>query len=207
MKRLIITLLLLGLSVFIGFKLIKYFFIENSIEKYTDVINYDKYKKELIKNLDVQSSLYIFPENVELDNVVKFNYMKEDGLFEGGYILFLEYQYDNDSYKKEIERLKEIRSNILGNQKKILYTEDGFNYPAYITIFDGIGSYEYALVDRDNLKIIYVFDQILNINEIDEVYRPVNYKVPVDNRDIKKSGFNIYYHYDYNGTGINIKEV
>ena len=39
----------------------------------------------------------------------------------------------------------------------IMYDENSYDYPSYITIDGFSNNYEYALIDKDNLKIIYIY--------------------------------------------------
>ena len=46
------------------------------------------------------------------------------------------------------------------------YDDKSYEYPAYITIDGFSNKYEYALLDKNNLKIIYIYLSYPNINDI-----------------------------------------
>ena len=68
-----------------------------------------------------------------------------------------------------------------------------FSYPAYISVYDEeVGQMEYALIDEENKKIIYLYSR-LNAdieNKIDKCYLPANQK-DMKNEVLRK-GYNIY---------------
>ena len=165
-----------------------------------DIENYEIYLKELIESEDAHSKLFIFPEKVKKDNVEDFQYLKKDGLFDGSYLFYVIIKYEEKEYNKEIERLKNIKRVFNGDSKNILFV-DSIKYPTYITICDGLDTNEYAMLDKDNFKIIYVFNQLFNSNNNLKDEYILNYTVPRDKRDRNNIGFNIYYYYDEFGNG------
>ncbi|MBQ6389539.1 MAG: hypothetical protein IJH90_07910 [Mogibacterium sp.] len=69
--------------------------------------------------------------------------------------------YGDEQFSEEIGRLQALSKTIEYDEEeytnKILYDEDSYSYPAYITI-DGFGNtYEYALIDQFNNRIVYVY--------------------------------------------------
>ena len=75
--------------------------------------------------------------------------------------IFLECTYSDDAFAAEIDRLKGLSMTIEfeGEQvtNHVRYDEETYSYPAYITI-DGFGdTYEYALVDQEENKIVYLY--------------------------------------------------
>ncbi len=127
--------------------------------------NYDKdyYIKEY--GGDLNSNLSIFPDVKEKLKDAEFSSSFQTNLFDSdGYIL-LKAKYNKDDFDKEIDRLKKLKITIYEECKSnadsytnyIKYDEKSYKYPAYITI-DGFGhTYEYALIDKDNLEIIYIY--------------------------------------------------
>ena len=80
-----------------------------------------------------------------------------------GYI-FLSATYEDDEFQKEIERLSKISCTVFETNHEdsdyhignIIYDTENYNFPAYVTS-DGYSSvYEYALIDNENKRIIYV---------------------------------------------------
>ena len=149
-------------------------FIFNNLKSSNNVINYFD-KEYYIKKYgsDLDSNLSIFPNDINsLDS--KFSSKLKTGLFDtDGYIL-LTINYDKEKYDKEIERLSKlnmiIKETCYSNSKSITnyvkYDDKSYEYPAYITIDGFSNKYEYALLDKNNLKIIYIYLSYPNINDI-----------------------------------------
>ena len=122
--------------------------------------DYDK--EAIIENYagDLDSDLSVFPDEVLTENaeyIADFN----PNLFDTDGKMILECTYDEKQFAEEISRLQglsmTIEYDIEQYTNTVLYDEDSYNYPAYITI-DGFGNtYEYALIDKDNSRIIYVY--------------------------------------------------
>ena len=149
-------------------------FIFNNLKSSNNVINYFD-KEYYIKKYgsDLDSNLSIFPNDINLLDS-KFSSKLKTGLFDtDGYIL-LTINYDKEKYDKEIERLSKlnmiIKETCYSNSKSITnyvkYDDKSYEYPAYITIDGFSNKYEYALLDRNNLKIIYIYLSYPNINDI-----------------------------------------
>ena len=134
------------------------------------------------------------------------NLTRED-LFNGSYLLYLVVNYSDEDYNAEIERLKSVKAEYPDAIKNPLYNKS--DNPAYITIFDGNGSYEYALLDSKNKTIAYVFNQLFEWKEIEinENYMLKNYSVNSNDKDINQNGYNMYYIYDKNGIGTSFNEI
>ncbi len=69
--------------------------------------------------------------------------------------------YGDEQFSDEISRLQALYKTIEydeeGYTNIVLYDEDSYSYPAYITI-DGFGNtYEYALIDQFNNRVVYVY--------------------------------------------------
>lgn len=111
---------------------------------------------------DLDSNLSVFPDAAEESRILRFESVMGEGLFDtDGYIL-LEYRCDEAQLAAEEARLKAISFTIRNHDgqtftNRALYDESAYPYPACITN-DGFGStYEYALIDRDGGRIIYVY--------------------------------------------------
>lgn len=131
----------------------------------TGVENYDKtyYLEEYGGDLD--SNLSIFPDDIlnlkdsEFSSSFQTNFFDSDG-----YILLIT-KYDKNDFDNEINRIKKLNETIYENCKGdsktftnyVKYDDKMYKYPAYITI-DGYGhTYEYALINENDLEIIYVY--------------------------------------------------
>ena len=111
---------------------------------------------------DLDSNLSVFPDTVEADRVKLYESSFGEGLFDTDGYMILEYRCDGEQISAEEERLKDISFTISHYDGQtftnhIVYDETSYPYPAYITN-DGFDStYEYALIDRDGGRIIYVY--------------------------------------------------
>ena len=86
------------------------------------------------------------------------------GLFDTEGYIFLSATYEDDEFKKETERLSKISCTVFETNREdsdyhienIIYDTETYNFPAYVAS-DGFGrGYEYALIDNDNNRIMYV---------------------------------------------------
>lgn len=186
----LIVLLVAGLLVFL--------ISRKEVKSFNDLDKYDEYLSNLRDNSDAHSKLLIFPNKIEKEKVEEFEYLSVEGLFDGSYLFYIIVNYDDNSLKKEIERIKQIKRTYNGKDKFII-SEENLKYPTYITICDGMDTYEYAMIDGN--KIVYVFRQIFTANnKLDKKYE-LEYIVPRDKRDKYTPGYNMYYFYDKYGIG------
>ncbi len=195
-----IKILLLIISILIVCILLVLFLYKKDVKSYNDLDKYEEYLDHLRNNSDARSRLFIFPDKINKDKVESFEYLTQEGLFDGSYLFYIVVNYDEKEYNKEEERIKNIKRIYNGKNKYILKAED-LKYETYITICDGMDTYEYAMLDNDNKKIAYVFRQLFNANnKLDKDY-VLNYIVPRENRDKYSPGYNMYYFYDDYGIG------
>lgn len=137
----------------------------NSTKEMNGIENYNKshYIKEYGGDLD--SNLSIFPDNKNILIDPIFSSSFKTGLFDSDGYIILKTKYSEEDFNTEIERLSKlemtIKANCYSNAKSytnyVKYDENTYNYPSYITI-DGFGyTYEYALINKDDLEIVYVY--------------------------------------------------
>lgn len=163
--------------------------IRNST-KVTDLNKYGSFRKyNLLGNLE------IFPQSIPeglIDGQYYFEY--KEGFLDSECQIYLRCCYDILTYKKEIERLTQIEATYQDKTQKIHYDEKNFNKPAYVTVFKNDGSYEYALLDKENLSIIYIFVQWTKEKDIKfpDLYLPHDYNCTVN----KERSFSIYNFWD-----------
>ena len=123
----------------------------------------DAYDKSVIMEKygsDLDSDLSIFPDEITTEEA-QYRAHLNPNLFDTDGTIILECTYSDDAYAAEIDRLKGLSKTIKYNGEQytnqVLYDEDMYSYPAYITI-DGFGdTYEYALVDQKEKKIEYLY--------------------------------------------------
>jgi hypothetical protein len=74
---------------------------------------------------------------------------------------------EEDDFEKEIARLSAIEKEIKNHDgkkrvNKVMYVEGEYNYPAYITIDGFRDTFEYAMIDKENCRIICVYLTYVN---------------------------------------------
>ncbi len=170
-----------------------------------DINNYEEILKKLRNTEDVNSGLYIFPEYNHY--ITDLKYEAKAGLFDGSYYLFVAAEYNEASWIDEMTRIKNISVEYEDASKPLLFAE--LRYDTYIAIYDGYGTYEYVLVNKENKKIVYVFNQSFgwNVVDIKPEYKLNNYSVPQDKRDPKNKGYNMYYQVSENGKAIRFDKI
>lgn len=153
------------------------------------------------------AGLFVFPKmlSTQAENV-EYYYGANPMFFDHSYEIYLQATYPKDIYEKEKERLSDIECTIKINAEgdkvtnHIQCMEEQSPYPAYVAICDYDGIYEYALLDEDNCRIIYVYMQYCDGENVPEEY----WLVKNDTRegDVWYEGeddFNLYYAEDENG--------
>ena len=111
---------------------------------------------------DLDSNLSVFPDAVEESRVVLYQSSFGEGLFDTDGYMILEYRCDEGQMAEEEERLGKISFTITHCDGRtftnnVMYDDKSYPYPAYITNDGFSGTYEYALIDRDSGRIIYVY--------------------------------------------------
>lgn len=125
-----------------------------------DVSDYDK--SLILRNYgpDLDGDLSIFPEEITAKEA-SFSARFDPNLFDTDGYMILECSYDKPAFDDEIIRLQGLSRTIEyeGEQftNEVLYDEKSYNYPAY-TANDGFGNtYEYALIDQAQNRIVYIY--------------------------------------------------
>lgn len=167
----------------------------SDVEKYNKEYYLKKYGKE------ISSSLIIFPEDNYNLKDTKFTSSFTDGLFGAdGYIL-LSTKYTKEQFNKEVNRLSNINLKISKTCSKnapthtnyIKYDENSYEYPAYITIDGFYGKYEYALINKENLQITYLY-----ISSVDKENKKYNKYLKKDKSEYEEMNqenmYSLYNH-------------
>lgn len=141
------------------------------------------------------SGLKIFPlELTEEMHNISYIYECENVAFNNGYFIYLEGVWSEEAFEQEIQRLRSISLSYREESKKIIYDAKTFAYPAYITVFDDAeGCMEYALVDEENKRIVYLYCQFqehLLESKVDKQYI-LKEQEEVENESLQK-GYNMY---------------
>ena len=126
---------------------------------------YDQYDKSAIVDKYhsyLNSNLSVFPDSLISSEVnTSYSAYISEELFDENTEIFLSCEYNDEEYDSEVKRLSEIEITISYKDKSftnhIKYDEEMYNYPAYIAIDGWSGRYEYALLIKDENKIVYIY--------------------------------------------------
>lgn len=144
------------------------------MQPYNNVSGIGSYNKaEIVEKFraDLDSSLFLFPDDSDKALSAEFVSATRTGLFDtDGYFILTAY-YDEEQMASEIERLSNVTCTVSdhhGNSvtNQVVYDADMYNYPAYIASDGYDYMYEYALIDEADSRIIYV---LLSFPEIDRL--------------------------------------
>ncbi len=134
---------------------------------------------------EAHSEMLIFPEDEE-DFEDAYLYEVNYGLSTAHQIV-VERKYDREEFDSEIRRLLKLTYE----GRHTYYTENQFNFPAIVGVFNHSNCYEYALLDNKKNQIVYVCNTFIdNMDFIKEDYRPVHLKEL--NKD-NTTDYSIYY--------------
>ncbi|MBU3136381.1 zf-HC2 domain-containing protein [Clostridium gasigenes] len=166
-----------------------FFYDKNETTNISDYREFDTIHNE---EQCMWSNLYVFPEKINNPDKVKsyYYYCDNKGLFDNSYQMYLESEFSEDEFKEEVKRLSEIKVKYEGDENSIVYNNNDFKYPAYVAIKDNDCTYEYALVDDENNRVMYVYTRFMYESDIkfDKEYLPKNF---MNNPSGLKGGFNI----------------
>jgi hypothetical protein len=117
----------------------------------------------------------------------------ENGLLDNSYQLYLVCTYDANDFTREKERLESLAFTYEGETNTPTITDTGFNYHAVVTMFNDQESFEYALIDSEAKRIVYVFAQSMGIDArvVPADFRPQGFQPPSDEL-AEWGGYNIY---------------
>lgn len=156
------------------------------------------------KNFKGYSNLYIFPKEMPASaKIDSYYYYYRDTIFDPTCQIYLEYSLSKEDFDAEVSRLSNIsetfeNENYKDVENKIVYDTTNFAYPAYVTIFHNNHCNEYALIDEEEHKIICVFTQFIQNDDVkfNKKYLPKDY-----GKEQSSGSFNIYYSYSGDGSG------
>ena len=160
---------ILGMMVVIGMLYLDY---RKPMSRVEGIENYDK--AHLVEEFsgDMTSHFFLFPDDVSIAEKADFRYEYKTGLLDTDGAFFLEAVYSEDAFEDEIERLSEVTCTIelkAGDHTQVvMYDEDMYNYPAYIAMDGYCHDYEYALLDEENNRIVYVLLGYPDPDELEE---------------------------------------
>jgi len=137
--------------------------------------------------------LWIFPKEIGTRSTASdYYYYHQESYFGVTYQVYLSHSWSPEDFDKEVLRLSRITDEksprIKGNDQ-IVYNTDDFVLPAYVTVYNDQRSYEYALINRSNYEIIYVYIENVDLEAIhfNHEYLPNDYT-----NKIGQDSYNIY---------------
>lgn len=127
---------------------------------------------DYVDSLDcvVKYDLCIFPSNVDEEAIKEYYFKKESSLMDDTVVIYVKCKYGSEAYEAEVDRISRINYGIfdaddsfmrddISYAGEIRYTESDFNYPAYVTVWLKGTCCSYALIDKDNQEVVYVYLQ------------------------------------------------
>ena len=171
----------------------------------TDYLTYGDWGGHIEGEADsLRGGLFVFPEMISNEAIdINYLYVCENQKWQNEYFILLKVKYTEADYRTEVERLSSVKCTIAVQDEeitnKVLYTEEKFSYPSYAAILGCDQSFEYALLDEDNMTIVYVYLQGFSHFMLPREYRPLEYQK--DTYEMKNGweNLNIYYTTDKNG--------
>lgn len=152
------------------------------------ITNINKY----LKTDGQTSSFCIFPDEIEDSYIVNKYFYNSYGIVDGQEIM-LDVTFTQEDFDKEIERLENERLQWKNSSKVKDVVSDKecllFYYPTYVSIFNDRLNYEYACVDEENNRIVYVFLSCMS-----------HYKVSIPDEFLPKEykeKYKLYYEFEY----------
>lgn len=162
------------------------------IENYNKDVIIEKYAG------DLDSDLSIFPDEIFTDKT-EYSADFDPNLFDTDGRMILICAYGDEQFNDEISRLQSLSKTIEYGEEQytnyVLYEEGSYNYPAYITI-DGFGNtYEYALIDQRNNRIVYIYLAYPDSDTLNqyEDYAKKDWSIYYD-EDATLNAFSMYNH-------------
>ena len=128
--------------------------------------NYNKKKIVEEYGSDIDSALFLFPDDLQAMTETTFVSNFKSGLFDTDGYLILKSKYSIEDYETEVARLAGTKCVVMGTESAVRYDTESYALPAYVAVdgFDYV--YEYALVEEENCEITYV---LLSYPEYDDL--------------------------------------
>jgi hypothetical protein len=127
-----------------------------SFENKTGIEEYNK--DAILKEYgsDIDSSLFLFPDDTKTCLDAEFVSSLRTGLFDTEGYIIMNVKYNETDYIKEVARLASVSCVMQNTEVGVIYDEESYALPAYVAVdgFDYV--YEYALMNDDNYEITYV---------------------------------------------------
>lgn len=163
----------------------------------TDIADYGVFEGHIdMEQEDIQSGLFIFPAADTAGMTLEtYFYHCESFAFDNSYQICLTATFEPSAYVAEIARLSGVHAEYNGVTHRILKADEGFTYPAYVSIF-GKNDAEYALLDEERSRVIYIYRRFDTSSEkeanMPQAYLPQEYVVPDEYYDNNLEGYFMY---------------
>lgn len=166
----IVGLLLLGFIIRLFLILIPVM-VSAPIDNQGGIENYNKAKIIEEYGKDIDSGLFLFPNQTEKMIEATFVSSFKTGLFDTDGYIILQAKYNVEDYEAEVERLSNVECSVRDEVLGVRYDTESYALPAYVAVdgFDYV--YEYALIDQNNCKITYVllsYPEDVDLNKYEE---------------------------------------
>ena len=161
---------------------ILFFNLSSCNDVYEETIISDIGEYDNIWNLSerrVEETSVLFPKNVNEEQCVTFICKHTTYQLLGtGWQCSLEIRYDDSLYFSEIDRL----NNLCGNSP-IRGISEYFGNPAYATVWNWNGCFEYAVVDEKEKTVCYIYLQLIEKDNliVNKEYIPEGYEMQLSN--------------------------
>ena len=111
----------------------------------------------------IKSDLCIFPKTLpKTTSNSKYFYSFSDTFLDTTFQIYLDCKYSDDEFESEINRLKSIKYED-GNT---IFDTKNFNFDAYVARVGYDCTSEYALINKANNRIVYIYLQFAKIGDI-----------------------------------------
>lgn len=137
--------------------------IVDNLNKISETVRYyssEDYQNELERIKNETQRNFIFPEAISSKAKCNgFSYLEDIFIIDWGNNcraeVFFSIKYPYDEYITEIDRISSITN--LMKSKKVVMSNNLFNLPTYVAIYNHHSMYEYALLNEGEYEIIYIY--------------------------------------------------
>ena len=121
-----------------------------------EIENYNKTQIVEEYGADMDSALFLFPDDMETMLESTFEAKMKSGLFDTDGYIILKARYNKEDYEAEVARIANTKCSVMGIEAEVRYDIESYALPAYVAVdgFDYV--YEYALVNEANCEVTYV---------------------------------------------------
>lgn len=125
-------------------------------ESADEIENYNKTQIVEEYGADMDSALFLFPDDMETMLESTFEAKMKSGLFDTDGYIILKARYNKEDYEAEVARIANTKCSVMGIEAEVRYDIESYALPAYVAVdgFDYV--YEYALVNEANCEVTYV---------------------------------------------------